>query len=158
MLKVTEHSVFKAREIDAYLVNPVNTVGIMGKGLALEFKKRYKSYYEEYKELCAQNKIKIGHVYIDEERKIISFPTKKHWRNKSDVNEIKAGLADLKKQAKKLGIESIYMPKIGSGYGGLNFEKDVLPLIKYEFQDSIIKVVIAYNTIEETKPQIKMAF
>ena len=56
MLKVTEHSVFKAREIDAYLVNPVNTVGIMGKGLALEFKKRYKSYYEEYKELCAQNK------------------------------------------------------------------------------------------------------
>ena len=78
MLKITNYSVFKGAEIGAFLVNPVNTKGVMGKGLALEFKKRYKTYFNEYKELCNNEEIKVGKVHIDAERKIISFPTKLH--------------------------------------------------------------------------------
>ena len=154
MLKITNYSVFKGSEIGAFLVNPVNVKGVMGKGLALEFKKRYKSYFENYKTLCDENKIEVGKVNIDMDRRIISFPTKSHWKNKSKSIDIKNALKDLRIKSNKLGIDSIYMPMIGSGLGGLNFNKDVLPLIKEEFKNSKIKVVICMNKIKEEQSQM----
>ena len=158
MLKRTDYSIFKGEEIGAFLVNPVNISGVMGKGLALEFKKRHKSYFDEYKTLCDAKKMKMGSVHIDTKRKIISFPTKTHWRNKSKTEDIRKALKDLNSKATKLKIKSIYMPMIGSGLGGLNFKKDVLPLIKYEFDESPVCVVISWNKKEEEKSQRSFSF
>ena len=90
----------------------------------------------------------LGKVFIDSQNKIIALPTKKHWKSKSKLIDIKNGLKDLHKQLMIKKIKKIVMPQIGSGLGGLDFNKQVLPLIKEEFANSKIeKVVISlWNT------------
>ena len=136
---------------DYYFINPVNTVGVMGKGLAKEFKKMYPSHFDVYKKACNDSEIAIGKVLIDNKNKIIAFPTKKHWKGKSKLEFIRQGLRDMFKQAEEENIKSIFMPRIGSGLGGLDFENDVLPLIRQEASNSMLKKLV----ISKWRPSIK---
>lgn len=141
-IKRANVSIFNGWRAGAFLVNPVNTVGIMGKGLALQFKKEKPTHFDKYKSLCENNQMILGKVWIDEENKIIAFPTKADWRSKSKEWVIQEGLKDLHIKVKEKGIKKIYIPKIGCGLGGLDYESQVKPLILKEFSGSEINVVI----------------
>lgn len=118
-----------------YLVNPVNCVGVMGKGLALQFKKKYPAMFNKYKVMCDNNEIRSKNVYFVNEKDctIILFPTKKHWKDRSLLVDIDEGLECLAAQidfiVSRTGEASIAIPKIGCGLGGLNWENQVKPLI-----------------------------
>ena len=125
-----------------FLVNPVNCVGIMGKGLALEFKNKYPLNFEIYKKACDNASFNIGNLLIVpvDNKFIVNFPTKKHWRNKSDLEFIKIGLEELKVAIKEFNIKSIALPKLGCGLGGLDWN-EVFDLIK-DFHNSIVDNVL----------------
>lgn len=120
-----------------FLVNPVNCVGVMGKGLALEFKNKYPLNFEIYKKACDNASFNIGNLLIVpvDNKFIVNFPTKKHWRNKSDLEFIKIGLEELKVAIIDFNIKSIALPKLGCGLGGLDWN-EVFDLIK-DFHNSI---------------------
>lgn len=107
------------------LINTVNTVGVMGKGIALQFKKAFPDNYGIYKKACDKGAIEPGHMFIVDRKSltnphyIINFPTKRHWRGKSKLEDIKNGLISLVEDVKKLGIKSIAVPPLGCGLGGL---------------------------------------
>ena len=125
-----------------FLVNPVNCVGVMGKGLALEFKNKYPLNFEIYKKACDNASFNIGNLLIVpvDNKFIVNFPTKKHWRNKSDLEFIKIGLEELKVAIKEFNIKSIALPKLGCGLGGLDWN-EVFDLIK-DFHNSIVDNVL----------------
>jgi len=105
------------------LVNPVNCVGVMGGGLALEFKKRYPNMYKIYQEDCKYNNIAIGKCsmfIVDNNLTIINFPTKLHWKNPSKYYYIAFGLRSLHSMLAEGDIVNI--PALGCGLGGLKFE------------------------------------
>lgn len=106
------------------ITNTVNTVAVMGKGLALEFKHKYPDYYAEYKDLCLQNEFKPGIPYLHKKYNpwILSFPTKEHWRNPSKLEWIETGLRIIAKDYNRVGIESIAIPALGCSNGGLKWE------------------------------------
>jgi O-acetyl-ADP-ribose deacetylase (regulator of RNase III) len=110
------------------LVNPVNTVGVMGKGLALVFKKRFPDNFAAYRRACKEAEIQTGTMFIfdrgqpSKPRWIVNFPTKEHFRNKSQIIWIESGLHDLRAQILDLGISSIALPALGCGLGGLKWE------------------------------------
>jgi appr-1-p processing enzyme family protein len=116
-----------------YIVNPVNTVGIMGKGLALQFKEKYPENFEKYKKYCQKGDFTVGKLLIinEKNKKIINFPTKIHWKNKSKLQYITDGLAKLKIAIEKRKINSIAMPKIGCGLGGLDWDLVFLEICKF---------------------------
>ena len=120
-----------------FLINPVNTVGVMGKGLALEFKKRFPNNFIHYRSCCKNNSLTIGKLLIvpENDKIIINFPTKIHWKDNSKLNHIILGLEKLKIAIPRYGITSIAFPKIGCGLGNLDW-KDIFPLIK-KFADEI---------------------
>ena len=125
------------------LVNPVNTVGIMGAGLALEFKKRYPKMYTAYRDLCENGLFSIGTLWIYYDKKnVLNFPTKKHWRHPSELIYIKLGLKEFVNTYENMVITSISFPKLGTGYGGLNWEKEVQPLMEEYLNDLPIKTFI----------------
>lgn len=108
------------------IVNPVNTVGVMGKGLALEFKKRFPVNYKLYKEACNNGTMRIGKVYTTHKDAsyidyIINFPTKQHWNNSSKIEWIEAGLKDLRREIEEKEIYKILIPALGCGLGGLEW-------------------------------------
>jgi O-acetyl-ADP-ribose deacetylase (regulator of RNase III) len=110
------------------IVNTVNCVGIMGKGIALQFKQRWPQNFKAYEAACKRNEIKPGKMFIydfgewGKPRFIINFPTKMHWRGDSKIEYIEQGLHDLVLQAKRLGIKSIALPPLGCGNGGLDWD------------------------------------
>jgi O-acetyl-ADP-ribose deacetylase (regulator of RNase III) len=134
------HGNLLAAEADA-LVNTVNTVGVMGKGIALQFKRAFPENYKAYKRACDEGAVELGRMFIwdagaladDRPRYIINFPTKKHWRSKSKVSDIRAGLDDLVRQLEDLSIKSVAVPPLGCGHGGLRWEQ-VRPLIEKAFE------------------------
>ena len=105
------------------IVNPVNCVGIMGAGLALEFKKRYPLNFMSYSEACRMGKVKTGKVLMfrQETLWIANFPTKDHWRDRSRMEWIEDGLADMDAQIADRKIESVAIPALGCGLGGLKW-------------------------------------
>ena len=125
----TKGDIFKSK--CQALINPVNTVGVMGAGLAKQFKVRYPKMFKEYKERCQRKEVVTGKMDIHTgETILINFPTKKDWRHKSNIEWIKNGLDDLNQYLmENENISSIAIPKIGCGYGGLNWELQVKPLI-----------------------------
>jgi O-acetyl-ADP-ribose deacetylase (regulator of RNase III) len=139
------------------IVNTVNCVGTMGKGLALEFKLRYPDMYEEYKKQCEIKEIKIGKIKLYEESEnlwIMNFPTKMHWRNPSKMEYIEAGLKYFVKNYKKINIESIAFPKLGSNNGGLKWE-DVKVLMEKYLNDLDIDVYICLDKKREPEGKEK---
>lgn len=122
--------------VDA-LVNTVNCVGVMGKGVALEFKKRWPDNYKEYKKICSAKGLRPGKVFVydtkqlfptDGPRFLVNFPTKDHWRAKSKLDYVESGLDALVEAIENYGIKSIAIPPLGCGNGGLDWS-DVKPLI-----------------------------
>ena len=119
------------------LVNAVNTVGVMGKGIALQFKKAYPHNFKVYHKACKDKTFDIGQVLvvrestIEGEKCIVNFPTKKHWRGKSKYEFIETGLEALATAIEEYEIESIAIPALGCGYGGLEWEKVKALIEKY---------------------------
>jgi O-acetyl-ADP-ribose deacetylase (regulator of RNase III) len=129
--------IFKA-DADA-IVNTVNCVGIMGRGIALQFKNAYPANFKAYKAACEAEQVLPGRMFVYETGKftprfIINFPTKRHWKGKSRIEDIEAGLIALAEEIKSLGIKSVAIPPLGAGLGGLDWD-DVLPRIKSALQD-----------------------
>ncbi len=123
--------------IDA-IVNTVNCVGVMGKGIALQFKQKWPENYTAYEAACRRGEVKIGKMFVFDSgglvqpNFIINFPTKKHWRGKSKIEFIQEGLLDLIRVVNQFGIRSIAVPPLGCGNGGLAWS-DVRPLIEGAF-------------------------
>jgi O-acetyl-ADP-ribose deacetylase (regulator of RNase III) len=121
-------------EVEA-LVNTVNTVGVMGKGIALQFKRAFPANFRAYQAACARDEVQLGHVWtfdtgvLGQQRYILNFPTKKHWRSDSRLQDIAAGLDSLVDTVRELGVTSVAIPALGCGNGGLDWE-DVRPLIE----------------------------
>jgi len=119
------------------LVNPVNCVGVMGKGLALEFKRAFPENFTAYKAACQRGEVKVGRPFVfgtgaPGPRFIINFPTKKHWRGKSDLLDVLFGISRLKDVVCNHGVRSIAIPALGCGLGGLNWD-DVRPALQANF-------------------------
>lgn len=115
------------------LVNPVNCVGVMGKGLAMKFKQRFSAMYAEYHKLCVQGKMQIGTLHLVEDglTKILLFPTKDHWRNPSQLEDIEIGLKAFCNSYESMGIDLIAFPKLGCGCGGLVWDEVKQLMAKY---------------------------
>ncbi len=111
--------------------NPINCVGVMGAGLALEFKNNFPDMYADYSIRCSDKKVVIGQPYLWEsnDKQILNFPTKRHFKDKSLLGDIDAGLAYLASNYEDMGITSIALPALGCGLGGLNWS-DVKLLIE----------------------------
>ena len=121
------------------LVNTVNTAGIMGKGIALQFKQAYPQMFRAYERACQAGEVKLGKVQVFDlgglvggPRWIINFPTKGHWRAGSRMADIETGLQDLVATIKRLHIRSIAVPPLGCGNGGLDWN-EVRPRIESAF-------------------------
>ena len=115
-------------DVDA-LVNTVNCVGVMGKGLALQFKQRHPSYFSRYAAACAAGEVRLGRVHVVSlDRCFISFPTKGHFRSRSRLADVSDGLDDLARVVRERGLRSVAVPALGAGLGGLDWG-DVQPLI-----------------------------
>jgi O-acetyl-ADP-ribose deacetylase (regulator of RNase III) len=114
------------------LVNAVNTVGVMGKGIALEFKQRYPDMFEQYQQLCKTGQFSVGQLWLYKSpaKWILNFPTKQHWKDKSRLEYIEVGLQKFVETYREQGIESIAFPQLGCGYGGLDWETQVYPLME----------------------------
>lgn len=120
------------------LVNTVNTVGVMGKGIALQFKNMFPNNFKLYASACKNKELKIGKLLVTEEevlllgkKTIINFPTKTNWRLPSEYQYIESGLAELLKVIKEKNIKSIAIPPLGAGNGGLDWNKVKQILEKY---------------------------
>ncbi len=117
------------------LVNTVNCVGIMGRGVALQFRNAFPANFKAYEAACAREEVQPGKMFVFETREltgpkfIINFPTKRHWRGKSRMEDIDSGLKALVEEVRNRGIRSIAIPPLGSGLGGLNWA-DVRPRIE----------------------------
>lgn len=138
MIKETTGDLLKANA--EALVNTVNTVGVMGKGVALQFRQAFSDkYFKDYQKACKDKELQIGKVQVFElntlenPRYIINFPTKKHWKGKSRLEDIESGLKNLIEVIQNYGIKSIAMPPLGCGNGGLNWG-DVQALINKYFK------------------------
>ncbi|HXU31990.1 MAG TPA: macro domain-containing protein [Thermoanaerobaculia bacterium] len=122
------------------LVNTVNTVGIMGKGIALMFKEAFPENFRLYAAACKRGEVEIGRMFLTERpglvgpRWIINFPTKKHWRDRTQIEWIRSGLDNLKKVLQEKGIQTVALPPLGCGNGGLEWST-VRPLIEQALTD-----------------------
>ena len=132
------------------LVNTVNCVGIMGKGVALEFKKNFPEMFEDYAERCANQEVRLGEPYLFREKSgamIVNFPTKDHWRSPSRLADIERGLDHFLSHATQWGIQSAAFPPLGCGNGGLEWS-EVGPLIyaKLRQAEFDVEVYAPYGT------------
>lgn len=121
------------------LVNTVNCVGVMGRGIALQFKKAFPENFKAYAKACKRGEVQPGHMFVFDAgsskspRYIINFPTKRHWRDKSQMEDIEAGLKALVEVISQYKISSIAIPPLGSGLGGLKWAS-VKPRIEEALQ------------------------
>lgn len=126
------------------LVNTVNTVGAMGKGIAKDFKRVYPAMFREYQKLCDSGHLDVGTLWLYKtaHKWVLNFPTKKHWRNPSKVEYIEQGLQKFAATYAQKGITSIAFPQLGCGNGGLDWAEQVQPLMEKYLKDLLIDVFI----------------
>ena len=110
------------------LVNTVNCVGVMGRGVALQFKNAFPDNFKAYAEACKRQEVQLGHMYVFDTgrlkpRYIVNFPTKHHWRGKSRMEDIDTGLKALQDVIRERNIRSLAIPPLGAGLGGLEWEE-----------------------------------
>lgn len=148
LVKYVEGNIFETHA--KVLVNTVNTVGVMGKGIALKFKKLYPEMFKKYQEFCEKQELSIGKLFLYKtpNKWILNFPTKTTWKEKSKLEYIEAGLKKFVDTYQEKGITSIAFPKLGCGNGGLNWEYEVKPLMKKYLDDLNIDIFI-YVKIHE---------
>jgi O-acetyl-ADP-ribose deacetylase (regulator of RNase III)/uncharacterized protein YwgA len=142
------------------LVNTVNTVGVMGKGIALQFKKAYPNNFKAYTEACKRNEIVVGKLFVTRdsnlnsgEKIILNFPTKKDWRKPSEYRYIEDGLNDLIRVIEINQIKSIAIPPLGAGNGGLEWEK-VKKIIEQKLGQIDIEIYV-YEPTAQIKEHLK---
>lgn len=122
------------------LVNTVNCVGVMGKGVALQFRQAFPENFRRYQSACRAGEVQPGKMFVvptmnlGSPKYIINFPTKRHWKGKSRIQDIRSGLEALVSEVRRLGIRSIAIPPLGCGNGGLDWA-DVRPLIETAFAE-----------------------
>lgn len=120
------------------LVNAVNCAGVMGRGIALQFRKAFPENFQVYESACKRGEVRPGSMIVFQTdllknpRYVINFPTKRHWRDKSRLSDIESGLEALIAEVKRLGICTIALPALGCGLGGLEW-RDVRPRIEKAF-------------------------
>lgn len=135
------------------LVNTVNCVGVMGKGIALEFRRRFPDAYKEYAELCERHEVRLGHPYLHKSLAgpwILNFPTKGHWRMVTSLEDIVQGLKFLLKSYKTWGIESLAVPPLGCGQGQLEWRVVGPTLYRYLNRMEIpVELYAPYGTPHE---------
>jgi O-acetyl-ADP-ribose deacetylase (regulator of RNase III) len=144
-------------EVEAY-VNPVNCVGVMGKGLALQFKQKYPEMFKSYRKAAKAGEIEIGKMHVFElvesklPRLIINFPTKKHWKAPSELEFIDLGLANLIRTIREYGLQSLAIPALGAGNGRLNWE-DVFPRIE-EVMKTVpdVRIIVFHPNNSSSQP------
>lgn len=125
MITYTQGNLLEARA--EALVNTVNTVGVMGKGIALMFKERFERNFDLYAAACKAKQVRVGKMFVTETgelngpRWVINFPTKEHWRAPSRLEWVDAGLQDLKRVLQERQIKSVAIPPLGAGNGGLDW-------------------------------------
>jgi O-acetyl-ADP-ribose deacetylase (regulator of RNase III) len=146
MIEFTSGDILKD-DVDA-IVNTVNCVGIMGRGIALQFKNAWPENFKAYEAACKREEVQPGRMFVYEvgqlttPRYIINFPTKRHWRGKSRIEDIESGLKALVGEIRQRGIRSIAIPPLGSGLGGLDWN-DVRPRIEaamHELPDVRVRI------------------
>lgn len=148
MIEFTTGDILKA-DVEA-LVNTVNCVGVMGRGIALQFKNAFPDNFRAYEQACSEKRVEPGKMFVFETgtlgnpKYIINFPTKRHWRGKSRMEDIEQGLVALISEIKRLGIRSIAVPPLGSGLGGLDWSS-VKARIERELSDLSDVHVIVYE-------------
>ena len=141
------------------LVNTVNCVGVMGRGVALQFKNSFPENFDAYATACRRGELQPGRIFvfatgqITNPKYIINFPTKRHWKGKSRLSDIEAGLRSLVNEIRRLGIRSIALPPLGSGLGGLDWQ-DVRRLIDHALSplEGVRVVVFEPREIPATRP------
>lgn len=126
------------------LVNTINTVGVMGKGVAYDFKRLFPEMFVEYRNLCERGQLKIGTLWLykSPNKWVLNFPTKEHWRNPSHIDYIIAGLEKFVHSYSEMGIHSIAYPPLGCGNGQLDFETQVQPIMERYLRNLPIDVFI----------------
>lgn len=133
-IKIMHGDLLRQDDVDA-IVNTVNCVGVMGKGIALQFRNKFPENYQAYKAACDAKEVKTGRMFVFDNGAlarphfVINFPTKNHWRGDSKLDFIRTGLADLKAKIRELNIRSIALPPLGCGNGGLDWN-EVRPIIE----------------------------
>lgn len=158
MIKYIEGDIFAS---DAHaLVNTVNTVGVMGKGIALQFKKAFPNNFKAYSDACKSGNIGIGKLFITRDNNlntgdkiIVNFPTKKDWRKPSEYSFIEKGLDDLIQAIKTYQIKSIAIPPLGAGNGGLEWER-VKKIIEQKLESLDIDIFV-YEPTTHIKEYLK---
>ncbi len=136
MIELQQGDILKAKA-DA-LVNTVNCVGVMGRGIALQFSKAFPEMFRAYEAACKRGEVALGRVLtfdlnrFEQPHYVISVPTKKHWRGKSRMEYVEAGLEALVEEVRRLGIKSVAVPPLGCGLGGLEWS-EVRPRIEQAF-------------------------
>ena len=151
-MKLTQGNLLDAR-VEA-LVNTVNTVGVMGKGIALMFKERFPENYKAYATACAAGTVRVGEMFVtagvelDGPRWIINFPTKQHWRHPSRLEWVRDGLVALKAVIREKQIQSLAIPPLGCGNGGLVWA-EVRPLIETTLNDLSGVEVMIFEPVEK---------
>jgi len=140
MIEETRGNILNSKA--SMLVNPVNCVGVMGKGLALQFKRAFPDNFRAYFFACQRGEVQPGLMHISKEKNgqlIVNFPTKRHWRDRSRMEDIVAGLEDLRGIVKANSIPTLALPPIGCGLGGLAWA-EVKPLIFSLFSSETVTV------------------
>lgn len=137
------------------VVNTVNTVGVMGKGIALMFKEAFPENFKRYGDACKRKEVRVGHMFVTEDlslqrgrRWIINFPTKQHWRQPTKLEWVVEGLEDLRRVIKEKDIKSIAVPPLGCGNGGLEWET-VRPKIESALGDLSEVEVLVYEPTDK---------
>lgn len=158
MITFTTGDIFEAQT--EAIVNTVNLMGVMGKGIALQFKERFKNNYKIYRSACEEHTIDIGKLltvkaqWQGRDIFIINFPTKKHWRNPSEYSFVEAGLDDLVRVIEQYGIKSIAIPPLGAGNGKLDW-KEVRRIISLKYSDSLLLFLIQATWLpKQLSPEI----
>lgn len=126
------------------LVNTVNTVGVMGKGIAKEFKAAFPDMYGEYRRLCELGKLQVGTLWLfkSPHKWVLNFPTKQDWRRPSQVEFVEKGLIKFVETYERQGITSVAFPALGCGNGGLDWPRVVQPLMERYLKSLPIQVFI----------------
>ncbi len=154
MLEYIEGDIFNSPA--QVIVNTVNTVGVMGKGLALSFKNRYPEMFESYKKVCEKNSLKTGKLmlYYYPDHWILLFPTKEHWRYPSKLEYIESGLIKFVQTYADKNISSIAFPKLGCGNGELSWN-DVRPIMEKYLKPLPIDIFIYIGEGTDPTPEHK---
>jgi O-acetyl-ADP-ribose deacetylase (regulator of RNase III) len=156
MLELMKGDILKA---DAQaLVNTVNCVGIMGRGIALQFRKAFPENFKAYKSACDKELLHPGHMLVydlnrfENPKYVINFPTKRHWKGKSKIEDIQCGLKALVEEVNQHKIRSIAIPPLGCGLGGLKWHQ-VKPMIRKAFENLADVHVLLYEPAGAPAPE-----